>query len=90
MITSEVIDVKGSYINMFSGKNLGLKKEKRKSAKMVAFKRPLSIDAEECDLEKFEEIHNLTQKYKNVWCTTGVHPNNVPKKLDIKKITIIV
>ena len=26
MITSEVIDVKGSYINMFSGKNLGLKK----------------------------------------------------------------
>ena len=26
MITSEVIDVEGSYINMFSGKNLGLKK----------------------------------------------------------------
>ena len=25
MITSEVIDVEGSYINMFSGKNLGLK-----------------------------------------------------------------
>ena len=46
------------------------------------------------DLEKFEEIYNLTQKYKNVWCTTGVHPNNVPKKLDIQKyyktqITII-
>ena len=39
------------------------------------------------DLEKFEEIYNLTQKYKNVWCTTGVHPNNVPKKSDIKNIT---
>ena len=34
---------------------LQLKKEKRKSAKMAAFKRPLCIDAEECDLEKFEE-----------------------------------
>ena len=39
------------------------------------------------NLEKFEEIYNLTQKYKNVWCTTGVHPNNVPKKLDIQNIT---
>ena len=39
------------------------------------------------DLKKFEEIYNLTQKYKNVLCTTGVHPNNVPKKLDIQNIT---
>ena len=39
------------------------------------------------NLEKFEEIYNLTQKYKNVWCTTGVHPNNVPKKLDVQNIT---
>ena len=39
------------------------------------------------NLEKFDEIYNLTQKYKNVWCTTGVHPNNVPKKFDIQNIT---
>ena len=36
------------------------------------------------DLESFIEIHKISQKYKNVWCTTGVHPNNVPKHL--KKI----
>ena len=42
------------------------------------------------NLEKFEEIYNLTQKYKNVWCTTGVHPNNVPKKLDIQYITKLI
>ncbi len=30
------------------------------------------------NLEKFNRIYNITQKYKNVWCSTGVHPNNVP------------
>ena len=44
---------------------LQLKKEKRKSAKMVAFKRPLCIDAEECDLEKFEE--DIRNKFLE-WC----------------------
>ena len=38
------------------------------------------------DLEKFEEVYDLTQTYQNIWCTTGVHPNNVPKMLDIKSI----
>ena len=29
------------------------------------------------NLENFPKILKLTNKYKNVWCTTGIHPNNV-------------
>ncbi len=29
------------------------------------------------NLENFAKILELTNKYRNVWCTTGVHPNNV-------------
>ena len=50
---------------LFLSLELQLKKEKRKSAKMVAFKRPLCIDAEECDLEKFEE--DIRNKFLE-WC----------------------
>ena len=42
------------------------------------------------NLEKFEEIYNLTQKYKNVWCTTGIHPNNVPKNISDDKFDLII
>ena len=35
------------------------------------------------DFENFENIHKISKRYKNVWCSTGVHPNNVPK--DFKK-----
>ena len=38
------------------------------------------------DLESFIEIHKISQKYKNVWCTTGVHPNNVPKTFEKNQI----
>ncbi len=38
------------------------------------------------NLEKFKEIFKIVKKYDNIWCTTGVHPNNVPQKIDIKEI----
>ena len=36
------------------------------------------------DLENFQKIKNITNKYKNVWCTTGVHPNHVQLIKDFK------
>ncbi len=30
------------------------------------------------NLENFEKIKKLTSIFPNVWCTTGIHPNNVP------------
>ena len=38
------------------------------------------------NLEKFDLIHGIVKKYKNLWCSTGVHPNNVPKKFNINEI----
>ena len=38
------------------------------------------------NLEEFEDIHKITEVYEKIWCTTGIHPNNVPKKLSEKKI----
>ena len=32
------------------------------------------------DLEKFEKIHKIIRNHNNIWCSTGVHPNNVPTK----------
>ncbi len=34
------------------------------------------------DFKNFENIHNIAKKFKNIWCTTGVHPNNVPKSVN--------
>jgi len=34
------------------------------------------------DLENFKKINSLTKKYENIWCTTGVHPNNVPENIN--------
>tara|TARA_B100000686_G_C16763826_1_gene960492 strand:- start:538 stop:1344 length:807 start_codon:yes stop_codon:yes gene_type:complete len=38
------------------------------------------------DFEKFDNIHKIAKNYKNIWCSTGVHPNNVPKKINLKAI----
>ena len=32
------------------------------------------------NLEDFEKVHEVTQNYENIWCTTGIHPNNVNSK----------
>ena len=34
------------------------------------------------DLENFKKINSLAKKYENIWCTTGVHPNNVPENIN--------
>ena len=41
------------------------------------------------DLQNFEDILKLSNTYQNIWCTSGIHPNNVPEDLkssDIKNI----
>ena len=38
------------------------------------------------DLKKFKSIYDITQKYKNIWCSTGVHPNNVPSEMSKNKV----
>ena len=42
------------------------------------------------NLEKFKNIHDITKKYKNVWCTTGIHPNNVPQNISDDKFDSII
>ena len=32
------------------------------------------------NLEDFEKVYKVTQNYENIWCTTGIHPNNVSFK----------
>ncbi len=38
------------------------------------------------NLDKFENIYLLTKKYKNIWCSTGIHPNNVSTKLEVEDL----
>ena len=49
-----------------------------RNAKLNDVEYLLSISV---NLEKFKTIHNITKKYKNIWCTTGIHPNNVQKNI---------
>ena len=34
------------------------------------------------NLEDFDKVHEVTQNYENIWCTTGIHPNNVSLKIN--------
>ena len=34
------------------------------------------------NLEDFENVHKVALNYKNIWCTTGIHPNNVSSKIN--------
>ena len=34
------------------------------------------------NLENFNKVNSLVKQYKNMWCTTGVHPNNVPENIN--------
>ena len=52
---------------------------KRAVASNVKYFLSISVD-----FENFEQIKNITNKYKNVWCTTGVHPNHVELIKDFK------
>ncbi len=53
------------------------------NARLSGVKYMLSISV---DLERFSKIHKIVNNFENIWCTTGVHPNNVPKDIDAKKI----
>ena len=52
-----------------------------KSANDVKVKHMLSISV---NLKDFDKVHNIAKSYENVYCTTGIHPNNVPED-DINK-----
>ncbi len=52
-------------------------------AKEVNVEYMLSISI---DFKKFDLIQKIANRYKNVWCTTGVHPNNVPIKFSESEI----
>ena len=30
------------------------------------------------NLEDFEKVYKVTSTFDNIYCTTGIHPNNVP------------
>ena len=47
------------------------------NAKMTNVDYLLTISV---NLEDFEKVHEVTQNYENIWCTTGIHPNNVNSK----------
>ena len=34
------------------------------------------------NLEDFDKVYEVTQNYENIWCTTGIHPNNVGLKIN--------
>ncbi len=41
------------------------------------------------NLEKFEKIHKITRDFDNIWCSTGVHPNNVPISFESNELDIL-
>ena len=41
------------------------------------------------NFDKFEQIHKITKDYKNIWCSTGVHPNNVPISFQSSELEIL-
>ncbi len=53
------------------------------NAKISDVEYMLSISV---NLEKFDQIYKIAKRYNNIWCTTGVHPNNVPEKIDCEKV----
>lgn len=57
---------------------------KRAQKKNVNFFLTISIN-----LKDFKNIKLLTEQYPNIWCTTGIHPNNVPELINERKINRI-
>ena len=47
-------------------------------AKLNAVDYMLSISV---DFENFQNIHAISERFDNIWCTTGIHPNNVPREV---------
>ena len=56
----------------------------RAKSKDVEFLLSISVD-----LENFDKIHKIASENNNIWCTTGIHPNNVnenPSEFNVDKI----
>ena len=47
-----------------------------RSANQANVKHMLSISV---NMEDFDQVYKVTSSFKNIYCTTGIHPNNVPK-----------
>ena len=45
------------------------------NAKKAKVKHMLSISV---NLEDFEKVYKVASTFDNIYCTTGIHPNNVP------------
>ncbi len=41
------------------------------------------------NLEDFRKIYSISRSRKNIWCSTGIHPNNVPEFLNSDDIHFI-
>lgn len=41
------------------------------------------------DLEEFDEIHAIANRFENVWCTVGVHPNDTESKQEADVETLV-
>ncbi len=54
-----------------------------KKAKMSNVDYFLTISV---NLEDFENVHKVSQNYNNIWCTTGIHPNNVNSKINASQL----
>lgn len=48
-----------------------------KNASDANVKHMLSISV---NLEDFNNVYKVANSYDNIYCTTGIHPNNVPEK----------
>ncbi len=38
------------------------------------------------NLSDFEKVHKVAQTYENIWCTTGIHPNNVSSSISSNEL----
>ena len=54
-----------------------------KNAKLNNVDFLLSISV---NLENFNNVHKIAKNNKNIWCTTGIHPNNVEKELSSTRL----
>ncbi|MAR63484.1 MAG: hypothetical protein CMP43_00610 [Rickettsiales bacterium] len=56
---------------------------KRAKEKNVNYFLSISVN-----IEDFDKVYAVAKSAENIWCTTGVHPNNVLKsKLDQAKLS---
>lgn len=81
----DMIDIVDSHCHLDfedfdNDRDLILKRAKDKNVKYF-----LSISI---NMEDFDKVYSVAKSSDNIWCTTGIHPNNVSKeKLNLKKLS---